>query len=66
MKPGTVVHTCNPSYLGGRDQEDGDPRQKVHEIASQPMAGYRGTHLYPATWESTSRSLEVEASLGIK
>jgi hypothetical protein len=21
-KPGVVAHTCNPSYLGGRDQED--------------------------------------------
>jgi hypothetical protein len=21
-KPGTVAHTCNPSYSGGRDQED--------------------------------------------
>jgi hypothetical protein len=20
-KPGAVTHTCNPSYLGGRDQE---------------------------------------------
>jgi hypothetical protein len=22
LKPGTVAHTCNPSYLGGGDQED--------------------------------------------
>jgi hypothetical protein len=22
LKPGTVLQTCNPSYLGGRDQED--------------------------------------------
>jgi hypothetical protein len=21
-QPGTVTHTCNPSYIGGRDQED--------------------------------------------
>jgi hypothetical protein len=21
-QPGTVVHTCNPSYLGGGDKED--------------------------------------------
>jgi hypothetical protein len=21
-KPGMVMHVCNPSYLGGRDQED--------------------------------------------
>jgi hypothetical protein len=22
MKPGAVAHICNPSYSGGRDQED--------------------------------------------
>jgi hypothetical protein len=33
-----VVHACNPSYSGGRDQEDcgsKQPRQIVHETLSQ-------------------------------
>jgi hypothetical protein len=33
-----VVHACNPSDSGGRDQEDcvqGQPRQIVHETLSQ-------------------------------
>jgi hypothetical protein len=32
---GMVAHACNPSYLGGRDQEtavQGQPGQKVIEI----------------------------------
>jgi hypothetical protein len=38
--PGTAAQTCNPSYLGGREQEDliqGQPRQKVCETPSQPI-----------------------------
>jgi hypothetical protein len=33
-----MVHTCNPSYLGGRDQEDPVQRQSrqiLHETLSQ-------------------------------
>jgi hypothetical protein len=33
-----VAHTCNPSYLGGRDQEDpvqSQPKQIVHKTLSQ-------------------------------
>jgi hypothetical protein len=31
-----VAHTCHPSYLGGKDQEDrGSPRQIVRETLSQ-------------------------------
>jgi hypothetical protein len=26
VKPGTVTHICNPSDLGGGDQEDHGPR----------------------------------------
>jgi hypothetical protein len=36
--PGTVAHAYNPSYSGGRDQEDCDlsqPRQIVRETLSQ-------------------------------
>jgi hypothetical protein len=25
-RPERMAHTCNPSYLGGRGQEDGDSR----------------------------------------
>jgi hypothetical protein len=40
VKPrlGMVLHTCNPSYSGGRDQEDGGPRpalDKKHKIPSE-------------------------------
>jgi hypothetical protein len=41
VKPGTIVHTCNSSYLGGRYQEyriQGQSRQKVSEIGSQPTS----------------------------
>jgi hypothetical protein len=40
--PGMVVHVCNPSYLGGRDQEDCYSRpsgQKVCEIPSTNKLG---------------------------
>jgi hypothetical protein len=34
----TMAHTCDPSYAGGRDQEDHEfkasPRQIVHEALS--------------------------------
>jgi hypothetical protein len=37
LKPGTGGYTCNPSYSGGRDQEDGGlmPDQTYFETLSQ-------------------------------
>jgi hypothetical protein len=35
-----MAYACNPSYLGDRDQEDGDSRpsrKKVRETTSQPI-----------------------------
>jgi hypothetical protein len=41
MRLGVVVHTCNPSYSGGRDQEDHDLRptsaKKLGGTPSQPI-----------------------------
>jgi hypothetical protein len=46
MQPGTVAHTCIPSYSGGGDKEDhSSPREIVHKTPSQQMAGYGDTHL---------------------
>jgi hypothetical protein len=41
-----VAQTYNPSYLGGRDQEDqGQPRQKDSKTPSQPICGCGDTYL---------------------
>jgi hypothetical protein len=29
MKPGTSAHTCNPSYSGGKDQEDHSSNEAI-------------------------------------
>jgi hypothetical protein len=41
-----VAHACNPSYLGGRKQEDHGSRPvqaKIHQTLA--MTGYNGTGL---------------------
>jgi hypothetical protein len=39
---GEVAHSCNPSYLGGRDQEiQGQAVQKVSKTLPQPIATWR-------------------------
>jgi hypothetical protein len=45
MGSGIVAHACNPSYSGGRDQEDGVSRStpaKSSQDPSQPMAEHSG------------------------
>jgi hypothetical protein len=47
---GSVVHACNPTYLGGGDQEAHASRsaqtKKFTRFPSQPIkARHRGTHL---------------------
>jgi hypothetical protein len=42
---GTVVHACNPNYIGGRDQEDCSSEASPGKKLCQPMTDYGGTHL---------------------
>jgi hypothetical protein len=45
MKPGMVIHACNPSFSGGRDQED-LLGKKLTRLSSQPVkAGCGGSCL---------------------
>jgi hypothetical protein len=44
-KPNMVTQTCNPSFWGGRDQEDHDlrpPGAEVCKTPSQPIPGPSG------------------------
>jgi hypothetical protein len=34
-----VTHTCNPSYLGGRDQEDHRSKQAWANSSQNPVSG---------------------------
>jgi hypothetical protein len=34
---GTVAHTCNPSYLGNGDQEDGDSKPDWAKVSKSPF-----------------------------
>jgi hypothetical protein len=58
QRPGSVAQICNPSYLGGRDQEDhglleAGPGKKLCKTLSQPMAGCGSACLsFSAIWES--------------
>jgi hypothetical protein len=60
-----VAHTCNPSYLGGWDQEDHGSRpvqaKNSGETHSQPtVVQHRGTHLsFQAKWETEIRRITV-------
>jgi hypothetical protein len=35
-RPGVVAHACNPSYLGGRDQEDCGLKPAQANISMRP------------------------------
>jgi hypothetical protein len=65
FKPGTisVAHSCNPSYLGGWDQEDHVFEAnlvKVCETLFQPVTGCSGMYLSShATREAEIRSILV-------
>jgi hypothetical protein len=37
-QPGTVAHTCNPSYPGGRDQEDGGLKPALANSWRDPIS----------------------------
>jgi hypothetical protein len=46
--PGMVTHTCNPSYLGGRDLEHhglSSVQAKVSETPLNTQVGHGGTFL---------------------
>jgi hypothetical protein len=57
--PGTVVHTCNPSYSGGGDRRmmvQGQVNQaKVNEIISKNKPGVLG-HAYNLSYSGGSGS----------
>jgi hypothetical protein len=47
---GAVAHSCNPSYLGGKNQEDHNLKStqaKILETPCQPMAGYGDGPCHP-------------------
>jgi hypothetical protein len=66
-EPGMVAHTCNPTYSGGRDQEDFSSlpvQQKVHKTPAQSIKNWVwwGAHVIQATQEAQvgeSRSAPV-------
>jgi hypothetical protein len=63
-----MAQAYTPSYLGGRDWEDGGsmPAQaKVHKTPSLSMAWQLHTSVIPGTQETTNR-IAVQASQGIK
>jgi O-acetyl-ADP-ribose deacetylase (regulator of RNase III) len=37
-KPGMVIHTCNPSYSGGRDQEDRGSKPTQENSSQDPLS----------------------------
>jgi hypothetical protein len=37
LKPGTVAHACNPSYLVGRDQEDRNSKPAWANLLKDPI-----------------------------
>jgi hypothetical protein len=55
----TVAHTYNPSYVGGRDQEDGvlgQPRLTVSETPSQLTKARCGSIHHPRKHKQESHS----------
>jgi hypothetical protein len=71
-KPGTVTHTCNPSYSGDRQRLGGsrfhaNPGKKIPKNPSQSIkAGCGGTHpCHPSYTGSVNERIEVQTGLGI-
>jgi hypothetical protein len=67
-KPGIVAHTCNPSYLIGRDQGGSkfkaSPGKNVLETPSQPT---EARYIYnPSHKGSKNRKITVQGGLGIR
>jgi hypothetical protein len=72
MRTDMMVHTCKPSYLGGRDGEEQDWRpdqmgKKFSRPPSQQTSGYGDTRLsFQLCMGSINRKINVQADLGIK
>jgi hypothetical protein len=65
MKPGAVAHSCNPSYSGGRDLEDGGFRQEVSKPSTQSITLCVVVYAcHPRYIRSISRKVTVQAYLG--
>jgi hypothetical protein len=67
----TVTHAHNPSYTGGRDQEDCGLRPAWAKIftrpPSQPMARHDGIYMSSqATWGNTNNKITIQVRLDIK
>jgi hypothetical protein len=63
-----VGHICNPSYSGGRDQEDHDlrlPRQKVLENPISANEKVSWAWWCSATPEVINKRIAVQANPGI-
>jgi hypothetical protein len=58
-KPNGVSHACNPSYLGGGDQED-------HGSRPDKKLAWWQIPVVPATAGSINRRIAVQVSLGKK
>jgi hypothetical protein len=66
-----MAHTYNPSYSGGRDQENHGSRptgKKFIRPHFQPMAGHGGVcgPAIPAIWGNINRGITVQAGPDIK
>jgi hypothetical protein len=60
-QPAVVDHACNPSYLGGGDQEDCDlrpARKRVSKMPSQPIKAGHACH--SSYMRSLNRSITVQ------
>jgi hypothetical protein len=71
IRSGAVPQVCNPSYLGGRDQENSGSRPAQAKNCSQDPISINGWVLWymlviPATWGITNRRITVQAGLIIK
>jgi hypothetical protein len=55
LRPGTVTHACNPSYLGNQDQEDhglraAQAKMKVSNTLSQSISQAVTAHVYDPSY----------------
>jgi hypothetical protein len=67
FEPVQVAHICNPSYLGGRDQEDHSLRSALAKSSQDPISTNSGIYLsFQATWQIEIRRIKVLGQLGWK
>jgi hypothetical protein len=69
--PGVAAHTCNPSYLGGRDREDRGSRPTWASSVREPISTNKSwaqwcLSIIPAMQGGINRRISVQARLGRK